>query len=338
MKQPHHISNKEIGHLVHSYYDLKIDSISFIPLGDKSFSYKIRCQNEDSFYLKLLDKKIQETAIKQTHYYLPLLTELHKKNLYPAAIYPILTKDKQNKIELDDIVLILFPWIDGYTLANSYPLKDDHIRNIAKLSAKLHMTTEQVGKKVELPNETFDVQFVDELHTYVLTLQQRSARLELIDMITSKEKVIISLIQQIKELANSFKNKHIPFVICHGDLWGGNLIQSSSGLRIIDWESVILAPMERELAGYINQKPFVFIKAYEEKIGFNIKLDVNLLRFFSYRAQLHNLYSWLRNLLVYQLDEEQQLNDIDMIKNHCLNRWDELEEGLQKLEQKVESR
>ncbi|MCR2821229.1 phosphotransferase [Lederbergia panacisoli] len=335
MKQPHHIAHKKMSQLIQSYYGLQVDSISFIPLGDKSYSYKIRCENEDSFYLKLLDKKIQQDAVKQAQYYLPLLTELHEKNLFPAAIYPILTKDKRNKIEIDDIVLILFPWIDGPTLANSYPLQENHICHIAKLSAKLHMTTEKTGKDIELPNETFDIQFLDELHTYVSTLPQRSASEELVNIITSKEKEIISLIKQIKELASSFKNIHIPFVICHGDLWGGNLIESSSGLIIIDWESVILAPMERELAGYITQMPITFIKAYEDEIGSNIEPNIDLLRFFSFRAQLHNLYCWLRNLLVYQLNEEQRLNDIDMIKNHCLNRWDGLEEGLQKLEQKV---
>ncbi|MBS4200836.1 aminoglycoside phosphotransferase family protein [Bacillus sp. FJAT-49732] len=332
MKQPHPISSNEIIQLIHSYYGLHAQSITFIPLGDKSFSYNIRCQNGDTFYLKLLDKKTQEEAIKQTEYYLPLLTELHEKSLFPSAIYPILTKDKRNKIEFDDIVFILFPWIDGPTLADSYPLEESYIRQIAKLLAALHTTTTIIGNNIYLPTETFNADFLNELHTYVMTLQQRSTPLELIDIITPKQKEIISLIEQVKELSKSFKYNQFPLVICHGDLWGGNLIQSPAGLRVIDWESVILAPMERELVGYITQMPFVFIKAYEEEFGTRIIPNIDLLRFFSYRTQLHNLYSWLKNILIYQLDEDQQMNDIEMIKYHCLNRWDGIEEALRKLE------
>ncbi|MBS4196001.1 phosphotransferase [Lederbergia citri] len=328
MNKPHPITFNEILQLILPYYGLHGDSISFIPFGDKSYSYKIRCLNGNTFYLKLLDKKLQKEAIAQTEYYLPLLTELHERSLYPPAIYPILTKDGRAKVELDEIVLILFPWIDGSSLADSYPLNESYIREIAKLSAELHMIT----TNTQLPRESFNVNFLDELYTYIKILPQKSASLELKAIITTKETEIISLIEKIKQLASTFETSHFKFVVCHGDLWGGNLIQSSSGLRIIDWESVISAPMERELAGYITQMPFVFMDAYSEKIGSRIKPNIDLLRFFSFRSQLHNLYSWLKNLLIYELDKEQQMNDIDMIKNHCLNRWEGLEEGLQSLE------
>ncbi|MCJ8007783.1 phosphotransferase [Lederbergia wuyishanensis] len=338
MKQAHHISQNKILQLIHTYYGFLPDSISFIPFGDKSYSYKIRCMNGNTFYLKLLDKKIQQEAITQTSYYLPLLTELHEKDLYPPANYPILTKENRNKIEIEEIVLVLFPWINGPTLADSYPLTESYIRQIAQLLAELHLTTSKISSDIHLPAETFNVEFLDELSTFVKTLRQRPAPSELVNIIAPKEKGIISLIMQIKKLSNTIKNKHFPFVICHGDLWGGNLIQSPSGLRVIDWESVILAPMERELANYITQMPITFIQAYEEKMESRVNPNIDLLRFFSYRTQLHNLYSWLKNLLVHQLDEEQQFNDIDMIKNHCLNRWDGIEEGLQKLEKKVGER
>ncbi|MBW8348549.1 phosphotransferase [Bacillus sp. IITD106] len=328
MNKPHSTSFNEILHMILTYYGLPADSISFIPFGDKSYSYKIRCRNGNTFYLKLLDKNLQKEAIAQTEYYLPFLRELHERDLFPPAIYPILTKNGRAKIELDEIVLILFPWIDGSSLADSYPLKESYIRQIAKLSAKLHMIT----TNTQLPRESFSVNFLDELYTYIKTLPQRSTSLELKTIIATKEKEIIGLIEKIKQLASTFENNHFQFVVCHGDLWGGNFIQTSSGLRIIDWESVILAPMERELAGYITQMPFVFMDAYSEKIGSRIKPNIDLLRFFSFRSQLHNLYSWLKNLLIYDLDRKQQMNDIDMIKNHCLNRWEEIEEGLQKLE------
>ncbi|WP_396019889.1 phosphotransferase family protein [Bacillus sp. SD088] len=41
------------------------------------------------------------------------------------------------------------------------------------------------------------------------------------------------------------------FVFCHGDLWGGNLIQKGTDIHVIDWESAILAPREYDLFNYM---------------------------------------------------------------------------------------
>jgi thiamine kinase-like enzyme len=42
--------------------------------------------------------------------------------------------------------------------------------------------------------------------------------------------------------------------LCHGDIWGGNLIRHENVLYFIDWESAIIAPPEFDLIGYIGEK------------------------------------------------------------------------------------
>ena len=334
MKIPHKTSFDDLLFLTNHYYALQATQISFIQLGDKSYSYKVSCLDGGNYYLKLLDKHHQQNEVLHTDCYLPLLSELNHKNLFPPSIHPIMTNQNRYKTEMKTFILILFPWIEGHTLADAYPLSEKHVRSIAKLAAKLHLTTPNISNTIKLPVEKFDISFLNQLLSYlkILNGSMDDHHLALAKLVLPKEKDIILLIEHLKKLAYSINRNKAEFVLCHGDLWGGNLIQSNTGIRIIDWESVIFAPMEREMAGYVTQRPVDFIDAYSEELGRKIKPNTDLLRFYSFQAQLHNLTYWMRNILFHKLDETQQENDLDMIENHCLNKWESIEESLQELE------
>ena len=116
-----------------------------------------------------------------------------------------------------------------------------------------------------------------------------------------------------------------PNVLCHGDLWGGNIIRHSNKLYFIDWESAMIAPPEYDLVGYIDKEFDIFFSSYEKHYGQTVSINLDLLRFYSYRHQLRNLTNWIMNILYRNKAEEQNENDLEMILNHCMNRWDSIE-------------
>ncbi|MBO1005338.1 phosphotransferase [Pseudogracilibacillus auburnensis] len=340
MKVPYDIPFEQLVDVINSHYPINARALTFIPVGDKSYSYQIDCVNGEKYYLKLLDRRHQQVEIKQTDYYLPLLLELHHKNLFPHAIYPLLNNRNEWKAELENILLILFPWIEGDTLANAYPLSKNQVRTIAKLAAKLHQTTPAIAGEVQLPFEKFDVSFLDELLVNIEKLVNQSLdladyKLALSKLLIPKKDDIHSFTFLVKELNAIFIKKEMDLVLCHGDLWGGNLIQAKGGITIIDWESVILAPFEREMAGYVTQSPLDFIDAYSKQMGRKIKPNTDLLRYYCFSAHLRNLHYWMNNILHHNINDDQQANDLDMIENHCLNRWEEIDVSLQRLASSV---
>src|SRR5690606_15192098 len=127
-------------------------------------------------------------------------------------------------------------------------------------------------------------------------------------------------------------NNTCNFVFCHGDLWGGNLIQRDDYIFIIDWESAILAPPEYDLFIYIGDGFETLLSAYKESINEPVYLNIDLIQFYAYRHHLRNLSNWLMNILFRNNDEEQTLNDIEMIQFHCLNRLDSVEANVKKIE------
>jgi hypothetical protein len=140
-----------------------------------------------------------------------------------------------------------------------------------------------------------------------------------------------------------------PLVLCHGDVWGGNLIAGAPpSLIFLDWESACLAPPERDAYGYVGLTFQAFAAGYRASmplsgVGSNVRAEedheqeardapftwnADLLAVYAYRKQLRNLAQWLHNLLHEQLDDEQRENDLLMIDEHCLSRWAGLEPAL----------
>ena len=107
---------------------------------------------------------------------------------------------------------------------------------------------------------------------------------------------------------------------CHGDVWGGNIIPTSTGqLVLLDWEASVIAPLERD--AFLYGADFAAFDAgycliHKEPMHWH----ANWLAYYGYRRQLRNLAQWLHNLLHENLDEVQRENDLAMLGFHCLDR------------------
>ena len=116
-------------------------------------------------------------------------------------------------------------------------------------------------------------------------------------------------------------------VLCHGDVWGGNLILHPEGeLYFVDWEGAQLAPAEYDLLNYLDDdhcQPF--LDRYEARRGQRVPLSSEAFGFFQYRRHLRNLSNWVTNIMYDNTAPKQSENDLDMIVNHCMDRWEAIE-------------
>ena len=94
---------------------------------------------------------------------------------------------------------------------------------------------------------------------------------------------------------------------------------------------MILAPPEYNLFGYIGSSFDIFISSYIKQLDRKIQINLDLIRFYSYRGHLRNLSNWVMNILFRNTDESQSINDLDMIRNHCLNRFDQIEPNIRNI-------
>ena len=315
-------------------YGIQIKNFEFIPMGDSAYSYRVNCKNGDLYYMKIFDHKNsrQRNGIERLNHYLPLTWELFHNRILKNITYPIKQRKGDFITTFNDFTLVLFNFIEGETLAEAYPLSKEILKEIAKEMASIHRTTANLDT-TPLLKETYDISFEADLLKCISVLEsplssRNTIKQVLQEEVLKKKDQILLLLNRVRELREVALKDTKDKVLCHGDIWGGNLIRHKKDLCLIDWESAIIAPPELDLFSYIGEEFDSFFRFYQEYMGQAIVINIELLRFYSYRHQLRNLTNWLMNILYRNTDETQNQNDLEMILHHCMNRWDTIEQNV----------
>ncbi|MBW7457036.1 phosphotransferase family protein [Paenibacillus sepulcri] len=325
-------------------YGIEIKSIDFIPAGDSAYSYGISCADGQRYYMKLFDHHHdrQKAGMDRLDYYLPLTWSMYEEKLFTNLTYPIQTLNGDFKTTLYNFTVVLFNFIEGETLAESYPFSKEILEAIAESLAAIHRITPYIDHSMLL-TETFDISFAPELEKCLAALESiqiadSSMKRETRAQVLPRKERILALLTLVRELRGRAVSETKAMVLCHGDIWGGNLIRHDNGLYFLDWESAILAPPELDLIGYIGEEFDVFLAAYEQHLGQPVTVNLDLLRFYSYRHHLRNLANWLMNILYRNTEEAQNENDLEMIVHHCMDRWDRIESRVHAVDARLRAR
>ncbi|MGM7723269.1 aminoglycoside phosphotransferase family protein [Metabacillus sp. Hm71] len=334
MKIKYMIDDQILIQHLHEEYGIHVVSVEFIPIGDSAYSYRVNGRNGVPYYLKLFDHKNdkQRKAVERLQIYLPLTWTLYHSGFLKNITYPIKKLNGEIKTTFNDLTFVLFPFIEGETLAEAYPFSKEMLNEIAKEMAAIHQVPKDIANS-SIERETFDISFEADLLKCMSVLEGPATKESQIlnslrDQILVKKEHIIYILNLVRKLRILALNENKDKVLCHGDLWGGNLILQKNKLFIIDWETAIIAPPEYDLFGYIGEEFEAFLTSYQMQINHTVSLNLDLLRFYSYRHHLRNLANWLMNILFRNTDEAQNENDLDMIIHHCMNRWNSIEPNI----------
>ncbi|WP_274361927.1 phosphotransferase [Paenibacillus thermotolerans] len=315
-------------------YGLEIDRLRFLPIGDSAYSYRVGCVSGEQYHLKLFDHSndSQRKGIDRLQFYLPLTWRLYHEALFRNVTYPIRALSGDFKTTLKDCTAVLFHFIDGETLADAYPFSENILEAVGRTAARIHLTTPHIDRSM-LSTETYDISFIPDLDKCLKMLDNAKSfddpiLQSLRDHVLGSKDRIQALLTFVRELRADTIAAPGEMVLCHGDLWGGNMIRQQSELYVLDWESAQLAPREFDMAGYIGESFNAFYSAYERELGRSPAVDPDILRFYCYRNHLRNLTNWLMNIIFRNLDQAQKENDLDMILHHCMNRWDGIEPAI----------
>src|SRR6185312_7587812 len=105
------------------------------------------------------------------------------------------------------------------------------------------------------------------------------------------------------KLAEELKKKQREFIICHADLHGANvLIDTNNQLYIVDWDTLMFAPKERDLmfvgggvGGFWNKKgeEELFYRGYGE-----MKINHTALTYYRYERIVQDIVEFSKRLLL----------------------------------------
>jgi spectinomycin phosphotransferase len=239
------IPDEKIIDCLRDEYGLKVVEVAFLPLGaDRDTAvYRVLGDDATPYFVKLRRGAFDEITV-----IVPKL--LHDQGIQ-HVIAPLPTRSQQLWASLGEFRLILSPFIDGRD-GFEVGLSDRHWVDFGRALKSIHTAKAPPAITSRLQRETYSPKWREIVKRFQLQIEETTfadpAAAELAAFLKFKQDVVSQLVGRAERLAAILQTQSLPFMLCHADIHAWNiLIETNGALYIVDWDTLILAPKERDL-------------------------------------------------------------------------------------------
>jgi spectinomycin phosphotransferase len=237
-------------------WDLTVNRLRYIPKGFGSYHWLAHRSGGRRYFVTVddLDSKPwlgsdRDSAFEGLQAAFDTARLLHDQVHLPFVVAPIPTRIGDVTLRLTPrYSLAVFPFIEGRAGDFDDPLSSEGREQLLHILAALHLSTPAVDSRarrhgVDLPGRTdLEVALGDLGQPWSGGPFSEPARSQLADKAT----VVSNLLRRFDDLAVQVDANAEP-VITHGEPHPGNLITLQGRKLLVDWDTVALAPPERDL-------------------------------------------------------------------------------------------
>ncbi len=226
-------------------YGLNVENISFLPIGAdfNTAVYRVTTNNQRNYFLKLRKSEFLEASVLVPKY----LADLGIKQV----ISPIETKTAQLFANLESFKAILYPYVDGHNGVES-KLSDQQWGEFGRTMKRFHDVDFPNTITKDAPQEIFSNKYRENVKSFLLRIEHEvfeepiAAKMAL--FLNSKKSEVFKLVESAEKFAVALQKQSLEYVLCHADIHGWNLIvDKEKAFYIVDWDTLIFAPKERDL-------------------------------------------------------------------------------------------
>jgi spectinomycin phosphotransferase len=176
----------------------------------------------------------------------------------PGIVTPLLTRSGAPVAVIDEVQVSVQPWITGRR-GVAGGLSEAQWRTFGELLAQVHAVRLPIELQEQVPAETYvpvAAESARHLQQYVPARQDDAAD-DLIRALIEEWRAasgrIAIVLDAVEKLAAESRQRSIPGVLCHGDAHIANvLIDEYQALWLLDWDTPVIAPPERDLMFVID--------------------------------------------------------------------------------------
>lgn len=237
-------------------WDLTLDRLLYVPRGFGSYHWLAREAGGERYFVTVddLDTKPwlgsnRDSTFDGLQAAFDTALLLHDQVHLPFVVAPIPTRTGAVTLRLTPrYSLTVFPFVDGRTGDFDDPLSSEGRDQLLDILAALHLSTPAVESRArrhgaDLPGRAdLEVALNDLGRPWTGGPYSEPSRSRLAD----KAAVVSDLLRYFDELADQVEAGAEP-VITHGEPHPGNLITLQDRVLLVDWDTVALAPPERDL-------------------------------------------------------------------------------------------
>ncbi len=239
------LTDEQIIACLHEEYGLNVETITFLPIGAdfNTAVYRVVTNKGWEYFLKLRSSEFLEASVSVPNY----LAELGIKQVIP----PLATKTGQLWADLASFKTILYPYVEGHNGVEA-KLSEDQWGQFGAAIKKLHSTDIPNALTSGTPREMFSSKWRETVKAFLIRIEnevfEEPVAVRMALFLKSKSTEILKIVERTEELAITLQKQILEYILCHADIHGWNLIVDKDGaLYIVDWDTIILAPKERDL-------------------------------------------------------------------------------------------
>jgi spectinomycin phosphotransferase len=281
-------------------YGLQIVQIDFLPLGNDMNTAVYRVVGDDlrPYFLKLRSGHFDEIGVAIPH----LLSEQGMTQI----IAPIATSTGQLWARMDAFAVMLFPFVAG---RNGFEVEVSDRQRIEIGAALKRMHTANLPEAIRqhLPRESYAPYWRDIVRGFQLRAEDTTfaepIAAQLAALLRTKRPIIDELVLRAELFAADLRTRALEFVVCHADIHAGNLLLDSDGsLFIVDWDTLILAPKERDLMFIGAGTDAVWLSARQHALFYQgygaTEIDMSALAYYRYERIVEDIAAYCEQILL----------------------------------------
>ncbi len=274
------IDKRALRHLLKEQYGLRTAALSFVPRGDESYGYVLETFAQSRYFVKIYEHP-SELSVRYK-----AANRLHTQCGLEFIVHPHATRHGEFHTNLEEYAVAVFDFVDGI-VSDQSGFSNKEWKQVASLTASLHKSV-RCPALPSLPVERFEIWFENWLLKVLDATEQtkpqdgeceREAR----KLLARKKNDILMTLEKLKQFAEHARAMTFEQALTHGDLTPENLIKDKGGsLHIVDWSKIAIAPPERDLVNFFDERFELFLEAYVSNYDEAPRLYPELFEFYSY--------------------------------------------------------
>ncbi len=330
MKHEPPINRSQLIAAIRNLYGLQVAALQFVPIGFAAVCYVAVCEDGTRRFIKLWPTTHGDRAqMAQREPILHLLRALHERDLVNVP-YPLPTRSGAWWATGAGTPFAVFPFVEGQAPPSTMP---PTVRSEwARTMATLHRATPALADALP-PRDTFDIPFEEELRRGLTALermgpQARPGLRALRELVLPRRTDIMAQLARLHRLQHIVQRLRGPFVVCHTDMGGDNLLVDHNGtLVVLDWDDAMVAPPEHDLHEARGQDMVHFLDVYAAAGGAH-PLHLDHFAFYLLRRHLADMTARLLRILKEHTTPDGDADALHGIEAWGFTQWSALDETL----------
>jgi spectinomycin phosphotransferase len=230
---------------VQDAYGLRAERLDFLPLGaDRDTAvYRLEAHDAQTYFLKLRRGALDEASIRVPRF-------LRDQGI-AQVMAPIATAAGDLWTRLHPYTVTLYPFVEGHS-GFARPLTDRQWFELGAGLKRLHATMLPDDIARAVPRESYRSRWPDRVRAFQARIASDSFRdpvaARLAAFLHERRDEIAQFVERAEQLSVVLRARPPAHVLCHADLHADNVLVDAHGaLSIVDWDTLIFAPKERDL-------------------------------------------------------------------------------------------